>query len=83
MLHLGARERGSWLDRPCRVRLCVFDIAGRLVRVLEDEPLQEAGVHRVSWNGTNASGTRVSSGIYFYRLEAGAQQQTRKAIHIR
>ena len=32
------------------------------------------------WNGRNGSGELVSSGVYFYRLEAGDYSQTRKMV---
>ncbi len=49
-------------------RLCVYDIAGRVVRVLE-EGVREAGRHEVVWDGRDSSGTVVASGVYFYGLE--------------
>jgi len=59
------------------VTLEVFDIAGRLVRTLAED-FQTAGFHTVDWNGRNDSGQRVGAGIYFYRLQAGDFQATRK-----
>jgi hypothetical protein len=50
------------------VRLCVYDIAGRVVRVLE-EGLFAAGRHEVVWDGKDSTGENVASGVYFYRLE--------------
>ncbi len=67
------------LSAPANVSLRIFDAAGRLVRELAagDRP---AGTHRAIWNGRDASGAAVSSGIYFYRLEAGAFSETRKMV---
>lgn len=53
------------------VRLSVFDILGREVTVLADE-LQEAGTHTAFFEVSNRS-----SGVYFYRLIAGDNSQTR------
>jgi flagellar hook assembly protein FlgD len=39
-----------------------------------------AGSHKVAWDGTNDSGVRVSTGVYFYRLNAGSYVQTRKML---
>jgi hypothetical protein len=56
-------------SRAGRVRLRVFDAAGRLVRTLVDER-QAPGPHVASWDGTNNHGARVACGIYFCRLSA-------------
>ncbi len=51
------------------VAVRVFDPAGRLVRTLVQGRL-EAGSHAVSWNGTDADGRTLSSGVYLYQLSA-------------
>ena len=53
---------------PVRVRL--FDLRGRLVRSLLDDPFAPAGYHDVRVDGRDASGTRLASGLYFYRIES-------------
>jgi hypothetical protein len=67
------------LPEMARARLTVYNALGQWVRVLIDSE-QEAGEHRAVWNGRDASGQRVSSGIYFYRLEAGSQVVVRRMI---
>jgi len=57
----------------------VFDVAGRRVTTLLRQRLG-AGPHRVDWNGTDASGNHVASGIYLYRLESGEFSQTRRML---
>lgn len=52
------------------VRLDVFDVAGRRIRTLWQGPLAP-GSHDLTWNGRDASGSTVGSGIYFARLNAG------------
>ena len=58
------------LPREVRVRIEVFDIAGKLVATLVDED-QTPGVKSVTWDGTNADGEKVASGVYMYRMSAG------------
>jgi hypothetical protein len=61
------------------VHLAVYDAAGRLVRVLESAR-RPAGSHRVVWDGRSGDGRRVAGGVYFYRLRAGGEALTRRAI---
>jgi len=64
------------------VTLSVYDVAGRLVSTVVSRPLA-AGPHSVAWDGTDHRGARVASGVYFYRLEAGAHAATRKMVLLR
>jgi hypothetical protein len=62
-----------------RVRLLVMDVSGRLVRTLVDEN-QEPGSRSVVWNGRDDAGSAVSSGVYFYVLDAGKERLTKKLV---
>jgi len=55
----------------------VYDLVGRRVRTLVNGPV-DTGEHTVRWNGRDATGRPVSSGIYFARLRAAQQVQTIK-----
>jgi hypothetical protein len=52
------------------VTLKVFDVIGREVATLVNGSVMAAGYHDVNWNSTNSSGSLLSSGMYFYRIEA-------------
>ena len=52
-----------------RVRLSIFDVAGRRVAVLVDDELS-GGRHTARWDGRDQHGARAATGLYFYRLEA-------------
>jgi hypothetical protein len=57
------------LSRSTRVTLGIYTVQGReVVRLLDGR--QPSGQHSVVWNGTDARGNAVSSGIYLYRLVA-------------
>jgi hypothetical protein len=62
-----------------RVAIKVYDTRGRLVDTLMDAG-QSVGVHRVSWNGTDRSGRRVASGVYFCRLSVGRKAITQRIV---
>ncbi len=65
------------LKTPSSVDLRVFDLSGRLVRVLRAGAREIAGPHEVVWDGTDATGRSVASGTYIYRLQAGEYRQTK------
>lgn len=67
------------LPHDGHVKLTVYNILGqRIVDLLNED--RSAGFHAVSWNGRNAFGVAVASGIYLYRLETTLGIQTRKMI---
>ena len=59
------------------VRLTILDAAGRAVTTLVNEE-RAAGVHRLVWDGRDARGREVGSGVYFVRLEALEELRSRK-----
>jgi len=61
------------------VKLEIFNIIGQRITSLIDNDL-DAGYHTVDWNGTNSSGQRVSSGIYFYKITADEFMQSKKML---
>jgi hypothetical protein len=63
-----------------RVDLGVYDLSGRLVRVLVDGERLEAGKQTTPWNGRDDAGRAVASGVYFYRLEVGGEVLTRRMV---
>ena len=62
-----------------RVVLDVYNIRGQRVVTLVDE-LKDAGKYTVNWDGRDASGRAVSSGVYFYRMRAGEFSTVRKMV---
>ena len=42
--------------------------------------IERAGAHRAVWDGRDAQGKVVGSGVYYYRLEAGEDSATRKML---
>ncbi len=64
------------------VSINIYDMLGRNVITLVNEQ-KNAGSHTVEWNGKNSSGIQVTSGIYFYRMEAGQSAITKKMLLLR
>ena len=61
------------------VKLEVFNIMGQKVTSLVNQ-YQDAGSYTVTWNSRNQDGIQVSSGIYFYKLNANNFAETKKMI---
>jgi hypothetical protein len=59
---------GYSLPQAARVKLAVYDLAGKKVRTLVSGAVP-AGVHRANWNLTDEAGRAVSKGVYFCRLD--------------
>lgn len=67
------------LDAQARVTLSVFNILGQEVIRLVDAEFA-AGSHTVVWDGLDRNGRPAASGMYFYRITAGANAASRKMI---
>ena len=67
------------LPRTVKVKLEIYNILGQRVATLLNKPLP-AGHHRVQWNGRNAEGVPVSSGIYILHFKAGKFVKNRRMI---
>ena len=66
-----------------KVTLAIFDISGRKVITIVDGMVQEAGRYDLQWDGRNTDGQSVASGVYFARLETGAETRKRKIVLLR
>jgi hypothetical protein len=67
------------IARASDVKLTVYNLLGQKVKVLADKKLT-AGSHTVTWDGKDSHGNLMPSGIYFYTLQAGSLNQTRKMV---
>ncbi|MBN1884247.1 MAG: T9SS type A sorting domain-containing protein [Candidatus Krumholzibacteriota bacterium] len=70
------------IDRDARVVLAVYDVTGALVRTLVNEH-RPAARYSVVWDGTDDRGSRVASGVYFYRVKTAFFEQSRKMVLLR
>ncbi len=60
-------------------RLAIYDVAGRLVRVLVDGS-QAAGAQRAEWDGRDGLGQPAAAGVYLARLEAAGKADTQRLV---
>jgi hypothetical protein len=70
------------LPRSSPARIEIFNILGQKIRTLVDQYMK-AGYKMVDWDGKDENGNDVSSGLYFYRLQAGEFTETKKMVLLR
>ena len=72
------------LAEDANVMLTIYDVDGRMVQQIKVGQ-RTTGVYEnrnkaIYWNGRNATGERVASGIYFYHLSAGEYSATKRMV---
>ena len=67
------------LPKKGHVRLKIYNVAGQLVRTLQDG-VMDAGHHELTWDGSNNLGANVASGVYFYKINAGDNYENMKKM---
>ncbi|RPH89960.1 MAG: T9SS C-terminal target domain-containing protein, partial [Calditrichaeota bacterium] len=65
-----------------RVRLLLYDLQGRLIRVLVDAH-QAGGRFNIVWDGTDDSGVPVAAGVYYCRIQVNGFIQVIKLVLIK
>jgi len=70
---------GFILADKSEIDLAVYDITGRLVKNIHSGIISP-GEHSFIWGGKNNQGKQLSSGVYFYKLQTGSNQDYKKMI---
>ena len=63
------------------VDLTIYNVLGQPMRQVWTGPLP-AGEHRLTWDGRDAQGQPVATGVYIYRLQVDEQTRTRKMVKL-
>jgi phage tail sheath protein FI len=71
------------LPRAGAVTMRILDVAGRTVRTLAAREEMAAGAHERSWDGREDLGAPAATGLYFVRVEMGAEAITRRIARVR
>ncbi|MBD3368458.1 MAG: hypothetical protein GF405_09860 [Candidatus Eisenbacteria bacterium] len=79
---VGSARMALQLPEPGRATVTVYDASGRRVATPLDRDLP-AGPTEVTWNGNTADGRRVSSGVYFFRLDTPGGSDLARVSFIR
>ncbi|MCF7920977.1 MAG: T9SS type A sorting domain-containing protein [Candidatus Cloacimonetes bacterium] len=67
------------LDKEAEIELTIYNVKGQLIRTLVNETFRPQD-YNIIWNGDNNNGNKVSSGVYFVRLQVDNDIQTNKVI---
>lgn len=70
------------LPQAARARITVYDLRGRRIRLLLDSDMP-VGKHSLNWDGKNADGKDLASGVYILLLEAAGKRHSRKVTLIK
>ncbi|MFP6644269.1 MAG: sugar-binding protein [Candidatus Latescibacterota bacterium] len=70
------------LSVPGPVDLAIYNARGQRLTTLV-QTIVAAGRYSVVWNGRDAAGTEVASGVYLYRLRVGSREESRKLLLVR
>ncbi len=70
------------LPQTAPVKLSIYDVQGRLIKTLVNA-VTPAGSQTVTWDGTNAQGQPVPSGVYLYELRSEEFSQVQRMVLIR
>ena len=70
---------GFSINDPGRVTLTIYNMKGQMVKTLVDANMVRDN-HTVIWNGTDNNNSKVTSGIYFYKMITERYTSTKKMI---
>jgi hypothetical protein len=77
-IKFGITESGA----KSKTVLKIFNVLGQEIVTLINKRI-DSGYHKIVWNGANRSGSKVSSGIYFYYLLNGKSRLVKKMVLIK
>jgi pimeloyl-ACP methyl ester carboxylesterase len=67
------------LPKRSRITIRIFNLVGSEIRTLRDE-IMEPGYHQAIWDGKDATGRPVPSGVYLYKMQAGVFVAVKKCV---
>lgn len=68
------------LPKAANVTIAVYNSIGQEIALLINNQAQNAGKHQITWNGKDASGKVVATGVYFYQMKTNEFSMTKKML---
>jgi len=65
---------------PGKVKLVVYNVMGKMIRVLIDKEINRPFTEEVVWDGTDENGNNVTSGVYLCRLEQNQKARVQRMV---
>ena len=65
-----------------KVSINIYNVKGQLVKNICNQ-MYDKGYHSIIWNGKDNKGTQCGTGVYFYKMQAGKDTQTKKMMMIK
>ncbi len=72
-----------YLPTKSKVSIGIYDLSGKLVKALINNETKTLGYNTITWDRRDNSGKRVTSGIYFYRVQAGKLSESKQVMVIK
>jgi hypothetical protein len=70
------------LPNESNVSIKIYDLLGNEVRSLLNEN-KNSGKYNIMWDGRDKNGNQISSGVYFYKIQAGKYSETKKMVFMK
>ena len=67
------------LPTASHVTITIYNVLGQEIKTLVDE-MTDAGIHYITWDGSNSLSSGVASGVYFYKMTSQGFSQTRRMM---
>ncbi|MBT4333517.1 MAG: T9SS type A sorting domain-containing protein [Candidatus Cloacimonetes bacterium] len=71
------------LAEDSNVELTIYNVRGEKVKTIFTDHVYSDQINSVVWNGNDANGKHVSSGIYFYKLKTGTREYNKKMLMVK
>ncbi len=67
------------IPKNTHINISIYNLLGQMIKQLVSKPYQP-GYYKVNWDGTNYKGNRVSTGMYFYKIQTEYYIKIKKMI---
>jgi flagellar hook assembly protein FlgD len=71
------------LPKASNVTIAIYNSIGQEIALLINNQTQNAGKHQITWNGKDAAGRVVATGVYFYQMKTNDFTMTKKMLLIK
>jgi hypothetical protein len=70
------------ISQPEHVRIGIYNILGQNIKTISDK-FYDTGIYEINWDGTDQAGNICSSGVYFYKINAGQFSESKRMMMLK